>query len=174
FAGASGELSRTDRAALLGWLALSRMGALAPGADVPATSAAWFDELRLAPVLAGGFRRSDLSEGEAWAAADLVRVLLALPPPSSLPLRGRRGDARLLERWLALDAVRTAIGVNTWQGETFLDGDRFAELLRWAARLDAIDGGTAPDPAVVARLMAAAVAAGYRVDALLATLSGTA
>jgi hypothetical protein len=172
FAATAGELPRTDRAALLGWLALSRMGSLAIGADVAATSAAWFDELRLAPVLAGGFRRSGLSEGEAWAAADLVRVLLALPRPSSVRLRGRRADARLIDRWLALDPVRTAIGINTWQGATFLDKDRFEELLRWAARLDAIDGDAAPDATVVKRLMAAAAAADYRVEALQASLTG--
>ena len=47
------------------------MGALAVGADVPATSAAWFDELHLGPVLAVGWRRTGLDEGAAWAASDL-------------------------------------------------------------------------------------------------------
>ena len=40
-------LDRRDRAALLAWMALSHTGALAPGADVAATSLAWYDELRL-------------------------------------------------------------------------------------------------------------------------------
>ncbi|HYH91899.1 MAG TPA: hypothetical protein VD763_01980, partial [Candidatus Saccharimonadales bacterium] len=170
FAAAAGELVRADRAALLGWLALSRMGALASGADVAATSTAWFDELRLAPVLAGGFRRAGLGEAEAWAAADLVRVLLALPRPSGTRSRGRRGDARLLDRWLALEPVRTAMGVNTWQGETFLDRDRFETLLRWATRLDSIDGAAPADEAVVTRLLDAAAAADYQVEALRASL----
>ena len=46
---------RLDRATLLAWLALSRTGALAPGADVGATSLAWYDDLRLA---AGPRRRA--------------------------------------------------------------------------------------------------------------------
>ena len=88
------RLSRRDRAALLGWLALSRTGELAPGADVAATSAAWFDELRLAPRRSpAGFRTAGLDEGEAWAAADRVRVLLRLPRPSSIRRAGGRADA---------------------------------------------------------------------------------
>ncbi len=39
--------ARADRAALLGWLALSRTGSLAGSPDVAATSRAWYDEMRL-------------------------------------------------------------------------------------------------------------------------------
>jgi len=166
FATIGAGLDRVERAALLGWVALSRTGELASGADVAATSAAWYDELRLAPVLATGLRSSGLDEGEAWAAAETVRVLLALPRPSQV--RGRTPAGRLLERWLALDPIRTAIGVNTWQGVEWLERERFEAVLRWAVRLDAIEGGGPPDEALVGRLASAAEAAGYRVDALLA------
>ena len=168
--GAAG-LTRADRGALLGWLVLSRLGALAPGADVAATSLAWFDELRLAPVLANGFRTAGLPEAEAWAVADLVRVLLALPRPSTVRGRGRAGDLRLVERWLAHGPVRAAMGVNTWEGVEWLDRDRFLALLGWAVRLDAIESGRKPDAALVRRLSGAADAAGYRVDTLLAALA---
>jgi glycosidase len=168
--GADG-LERADRAALLGWLALSRLGAIAPGADVAATSLAWYDELRLAPVVANGFRTAGLPEAEAWTVADLVRVLLALPRPSAIRGRGRAVDLRLIERWLAIGPVRAAMGVNTWEGVEWLDRDRFASLLQWAVRLDAIESGRKPDAARVRRLSAAAETAGYRVDALLAELA---
>ncbi len=159
--------SLEDRAALLGWLVLSRLGALAPGADVAATSAAWYDELQLAPVVAGGFRSAGLGEGAAWAVADTIRMLLALPRPSTIRGRGRQADLRLLDRWLTLDPVRTAMGVNTWQGVEWLDGDRFTKVLTWATRLDAIEAGRPPDEALIARLTAAADAADYRVDRLV-------
>jgi hypothetical protein len=45
---------RRDRAALLVWLGLARTGELAAGADVAATSEAWYDELRLPGALAAG------------------------------------------------------------------------------------------------------------------------
>jgi len=169
FAAIGAGLDRVERAALLGWVALSRTGELAPGADVAATSAAWYDELRLAPVLAAGLRSSGLDEGEAWAAAETVRVLLALPRPSQV--RVRATASRLLERWLALDPIRTAMGVNTWQGVAWLERERFESVLRWAVRLDAIEGGGSPDEGLIGRLATAAEAAGYRVDALLAQLA---
>jgi hypothetical protein len=168
---AASDMSREDRGALLGWLVLSRLGAIAPGADVAATSLAWFDELRLAPIIANGFRTAALPEAEAWAVADLVRVLLALPRPSAVRGRGRAGDLRLVERWLAHGPVRAAMGVNTWEGVEWLDRDRFGALLGWAVRLDAIETGRKPDMKLVRRLSTAAEAAGYRVDALLAALA---
>lgn len=166
FAAEAGELDRRDRAALLGWLALSLMGALAAPTDVTATSAAWYDELRLAPIIAVGFRATGLDESDAWAAADRVRVLLQLPRPSAITGRARVADARLVDSWLARDAVRAAMGVNTWEGVEWLDRERFAELLDWAVRLDAIETGAPRNDALVDRLVRAVEAAGYRVDAL--------
>ena len=171
YADAAGPLSREDRAALLGWLVLSRIGELAPGADVAATSLAWYDELRMAPVIATGFRSAGVDEAASWWVADQVRVLLALPRPSGIRGRGRNGDLRLIEAWLTRDTVRAAMGVNTWEGVEWLDRDRFANLLRWAARLDAIEKGGRPNQKVVDRLTTAAEAAGYRIDALLASLA---
>jgi hypothetical protein len=167
--GATDEpLAAEDRAAILGWLALARTGELAPRADVAATSLAWYDELRLAPIVAGGFRSAGLEESAAWAAADTVRVLLALTRPSEVRGRGTARDTRLLERWLARPAVREAMGVNTWQGVEWLDRERYAALATWAIRLDAIETAREADTGLVDRLATAAEAAGYRVDRLLA------
>jgi hypothetical protein len=44
-------------------------------------------------------------------------------------------------------------------------------MLGWATRLDAIEAGTTPDPTWADRLLAAAEAAGYRVDALRTALA---
>ena len=169
---------RTERAALLAWLLLGSTGELATGADIAATSLAWYDELRLPGALVGGLRDIGLDEGEAWAVADVVRVLLAIPRPSGLRGPSRTKDARLLDQWLRLPIVRTAIGLNVWQGVEYVDRDRFATMLRWAVRLDAIDAGTgrteAADQkakALVSRIVAATEAAAYRVDRLRTTLA---
>ena len=98
-------------------------------------------------------------------------MLLRLPRRSSIRGPKRAVDARLLDAWLADDAIRAAIGVNTWEGVEWLDRDRFAEMLGWAARLDAIEADAAPDDALADRLLAAAEAAGYRVDALRTALA---
>jgi hypothetical protein len=174
YADAASRLSRADRAALLGWLVLSRLGTMASGADMAATSAAWYDELRLAPVVAAGFRSSGLEEAAAWAVADLVRVLLVLPRPSAIRGRGRQVDLRLIERWLAHEGVRAAMGVNTWEGVEWLDRERFTTLVGWALRLDAVDADRRVDVRRATRLATAAEAAGYRIDAFLSGLAGPA
>jgi hypothetical protein len=161
-------LTAEERAAALGWLALGRTGELAPRADIAATSLAWYDELRLAPIVAGGLRAAGLEESAAWATADTVRVLLALTRPSEVKGRGAARDARLLERWLARPAVREAMGVNTWQGVEWLDRERYAAVVTWAVRLDAIETGREADTALIDRLTGAAEIAGYRIDRLLA------
>jgi glycosidase len=168
--GAAGAMTREDRAALLLYLVLSRLGALAPG-DVAATSLAWYDELRLAPVVAASLGSIGLNGEAATFVADTVRVLLALPLPSELRGRGVQRDLRLLDRWLAVEPVRVALGVHALDGEEWLDGDRLASLLTWAGRLDAIRSDSPPDTAFADRLLAAAEAAGYRLDRLRAALS---
>ena len=72
-------------------------GLLAPGADVAATSLAWYDELRLPGALVAGLHDAGFGEGDAWSVTDRVRVLLALPRPSTLGRPGadrRRAAAR--------------------------------------------------------------------------------
>ena len=155
------------------------MGELAPGADVGATSRAWYDELRLPGALAAGLHEAGLDEGHAWAVTDLVRVLLALPRPSGLGGPARTADARLIEQWLGRDPVRTAIGLNTWQGVEYIERTAFETMLRWAVRLDAIDDTDRSAAAARRRATptwspasrAAAEAAGYRVDRLLERLA---
>src|SRR5262249_5974881 len=143
---------------------------LAPG-DPAVTSRAWFDELRFAAPLAAGLRSVGLDEGQAWAAADLVRVLLHLPRPSQIRGPAGQRDVKLLEHWLADPTIRTAIGVNTWQGVEYLDRDRFGRMLDLAVWLDRGKDRSARDRALPTRLRAAAEAAGYRVDRLLASLT---
>ena len=167
-------LSRGDRAALLVYLVMSRLGVLAPGADAAATGLAWYEELRLAPVIEQGLRSSALDDDAARSATDDARVLLALPRPSGLRGRGTQRDARLLESWLGHDGVRDALGVHTSDGVEWLDRDRLASMLAWALRLDAIETDAPPDTALAGRLTVAAEAAGYRVDRLRELLSESA
>jgi hypothetical protein len=182
-AGADLPEVRADRAALLAWLLLEPTGRLAPASDMPATSRAWYEELLLAPVVAAGLREAGLDEAAAWSTADLLRVLLDLPRPGRLGGPAATADARLLEAWLGRDDLRAAIGVNTWEGTEWLDGERFRRMLEWAARLDAIElaarasPGSLPAPPAtragnpLERLTAAAESAGYRVDWLREALA---
>jgi glycosidase len=167
-AAAVSGLEREDRAALLVWAIMSRVGALAPEADAAGTSAAWFDELRLGPVVAAALRASGLAEAAARTTSDQVRALLRLPRPA-VTGKGRvsaaRRDERLLTAWLTDPTTRAALGVNTWEGAEWIDGDRLAEVARWVVRLDQAEGRPA-DAGVPERLAARVAAADYRLDRL--------
>ncbi len=171
-------LDRRDRATLLAWLTLSRTGALAPRGKPAETSLAWYDELRMPGALVAGLHDTGFDESEAWAITDRVRVLLALPRPSTIGGAVRNATARLLDAWLAIDPVRVAIGLNTWEGIEYIDRDQFEDLLAWALRLDTIESETAGPPsssvAIASRLSAAAEAAGYRIDRLRTGLAAPA
>ncbi len=163
----------SQEAALRLWALLSPIGSLAAGAPVGPTSRAWYEELRLAPVVADGLRGHGLDEASAWWAAERVRTLLDLPLPSNVGGRGSGVALRLVDAWLAHPAVRPFIRVNAYEGVEWFHRESFDELVAWMDRLDRISGAspvnarsTARPSAMARRLAAAAEASGYRVDHL--------
>ncbi len=163
----------SQQAALRLWTLLAPLGSLPRGAPVGPTSRAWYEELRLAPVVADGLRGRGLDEGQAWWAAERVRMLLDLPLPSGLGGPAATLPARLVDAWLAHPAVRAFLRVNTWEGVEYVHGDSWQELLAWMGRLERIltprkDRAKRPVELSVLerRLSDAAEASGYRVDRL--------
>ena len=160
------------RAVLIGWSVLEPVGHLAKGSMVGPTSRAWFDELRLAPVVATALREAGLDEGAAWRAVERIRTLLALPRPSnvggrSAPERSRR----LVEAWLAHPDVRPFIRINRWEGAEWFGRDEWRELLDWALLLDVVEAAATgadarPSATVIQRLVELGTRAGFRVDQL--------
>jgi hypothetical protein len=67
----------------------------------------------------------------------------------------------------------TALGVNTWQGVTYLDRDRLERILRLLVGVETIAGGARAGSTartIADRLSTTAESAGYRVDAIRGTL----
>jgi len=166
----------SQTAALLVWSMLSPLGTLPEGAMVGPTSRAWYEELRLAPVVAEALRTRGLDEQAAWWAAERVRTLLDLPIPSWFPEPAATLPLRLADAWLNHPAVRPFLRVNAWEGVEWFHRESFDELLGWVDRFEWI---LAPEDARPARpearaahvpspleaaLTAAADASGYRVD----------
>jgi hypothetical protein len=156
---------------LVGWSIFEPLGSLAAGAMIGPTSRAWYDELRLAGVLAGTLRSAGLDEAAAWAAAERVRLLLALPRPSNIGGRSATERARrLVDAWLDHPDVRAFLGVNRWEGVEWFGRDEWRELLDWALLLDAVDEDDPKQLAAASKLIvslaAAGEASGYRVDRL--------
>jgi hypothetical protein len=112
-----------------------------------------FDELRLATPL----RRA----GFADAAVRATRLALGLPHPATTP-----DAAALAKAWLADDDVRSFLEVHDWEDASYLNGDRWTELVELAAALDRVAGARRTSPAI-GRLRSAAEQAGYRVDRIV-------
>jgi hypothetical protein len=170
----------SQAAALLVWTLLSPLGSLPEGALVGPTSRAWYEELRLAPVVADALRGRGLDEGAAWWAAERVRTLLDLPLPSTVGGAAGSLPLRLVDAWLAHPAVRPFIRVNAWDGVEWFHRESWDELLAWMARLERIlvpSGRPGARPAgrsaLERKLANAAETAGYRVDLLRASLGAS-
>jgi hypothetical protein len=176
---ASGIEDPSQAAALRVWTLLSPLGSLPAGAAVGPTSRAWYEELRLASVVADALRGRGLDEGAAWWAAERVHTLLDLPLPSSLGGPAATLPARLVDAWLAHPAVRPFIRVNAWDGAEWFHRESWDELLAWVERLERVltpPGERARRPvgraALLRTLAETAEASGYRVDRLRAALAG--
>ena len=167
-------------AALGLWTLLAPLGTLPEGAMVGPTARAWYEELRLAPVVADALRVRGLDEAAAWWAAERVRLLLDLPLPSALDGTPESVAASAVDAWLFHPVARPFLRVNRWDGVDWFHGESLAELLDWVDRLEAIlsqDGSSTSrstaagtpraDPRAVRALIEAAIeASGYRVDRL--------
>jgi hypothetical protein len=146
--------------------------------DAGAAARAWFDELRLAPLVAEVFRGLGSDEAEAWAQVELLRVLLTLPRSGTIGPGTRGRTLRLARAWLVDPDVRPFIRVNVWEGVAWFGKEAFERLAAWMVVLDAADAIASGDDdaavgrklveseALAAELVRAGEAAGYRVDRL--------
>jgi glycosidase len=161
------------RAVLVGWAVLEPLGRLAPGVMAGPTSRAWYDELRLQPVVAGALRSAGIDEAGAWSASDRIRTLVALPRPGNVGGRSVSDSARrLVAAWLDHPDVRPFIRVNHWEGVDYFGRDEWRELLDWALLLDGIDEAEEKardrSGAVIRALVDLGERSGYRLDGLQA------
>jgi len=168
----------SQAAALRVWTLLAPLGSLAAGAPVGTTSRAWYEELRLAPVVVEALRARGLDEGAAWWAAERVHALLDLPLPSTLDGPADTLPARLVDAWLDHPAVRPFIRVNAWEGVEWFHRESWDELLAWTDRLERVltpreERARRPVERafVLRRLAEAGEASGYRVDRLREALA---
>jgi hypothetical protein len=169
----------SQEAALRLWALLAPLGSLATDAGVGPTSQAWYEELRLGPVIADALRARGLDEAASWWAAERVRVLVDLPLASSIAGDADDIAARLVEAWLERRAIRGFLRVNAWDGTEWFHRESWAELVAWHDRMERIstpaeERAVRPvERSVIARrLLAAADESGYRVDGLHAALAG--
>jgi hypothetical protein len=129
-----------------------------------------FDRLELRSALADIFAGMGMEGESKWRAAAQVRMLLSHPAASPAAIRTEVFWSNPDVRWLA--------GVNTASGITYINREQFEELLAWLQLPDLIRIGQrasgqgkaiAELEAAYAATCEAAHAAGYQLNAYLAT-----
>jgi hypothetical protein len=131
--------------------------ALALEAKIEGLDRARFDTLRLATPL----RRAGFGE----AAVRRTRLAIGMPRPATAT-----SPAALADAWLADPDLAAFLEVHDWEGRTWLNGDRWMELLDLAESVDRAIGRKDRSP-VAARLRTAAATAGYDVAKLREALA---
>jgi glycosidase len=175
---------------VLGWCALEL---LAESLDVENPERAaldLFDRLRLREPFAQAFTALGFEDEEGWRVAARIKVVLLTgagigkpaEAPASEPAAVSDEKVALAPAlWLDPD-VRWLTGVNQAQGHDYLLREPYEELLWWMLMpaLLRLAGEAAPSRKAVERMsrtvaeaLATAEAAGYRIDALLGTVSAT-
>ena len=91
------------------WALVAPLGSLRMGAPVGATSRAWYEELRLAPVSRMPARPETWTRPPPGGPPSAVRPLVDLPLPSSLDGDAETLPLRLVDAWLASPAVRAFV-----------------------------------------------------------------
>jgi hypothetical protein len=109
---------------VLAWIVISSFPA-------PGERLALFDKLQMRSALAEIFSSLGLEDERPWQAAAQIRVLLWLTDRPSISIESEEFWANPDVRWLA--------GVNSASGKTYVNKERFEELITWlqlAALLD--------------------------------------
>jgi len=166
----------SQAAALRVWALLAPLGSLPSGAMVGPTSRAWYEELRLAPVVADALRAGGLDEAAAMVGRG-ARARAARPAAAVLDHGACCDAATAPRRRVALASGRAPVPARERVGRCRVVPRRVARrLLVWVERLErasAADGvAPARSGAAVRRLAAAADGAAYRVDRLREGLGG--
>jgi glycosidase len=130
--------------------------ALALATVLEDVSRARFDELRLATPL----RRAGLDDD----AIRRTRLAIGLAHP-----KATSDPAALAGAWMADPEVAAFLEVHDWEGATYLNGDRWIEVVDLAAAIDRAAGARRASPAI-ARLRSVAADSGYDVDRMRVSL----
>ena len=122
--------------AVAAWAIFHVVGEIACEGDVTATTRA-FDEWDAAALVGDLSRRSGSGDAQAWRVVELTRALLAIEPGAV----GRAAsEAAMPEGWFGLDVVAAAVGVNEWEGSTYISQEAWDELIEALAERDGLLG----------------------------------
>jgi glycosidase len=144
-----------------------------------ALAAALADHWQLIRKLRECWEQLGISSSEAQRMGALVRSVLARIAPEKEPSGLKTSDAGILAAALILenydaDDFRMALGINRFDDVTWFNKEAFEETITWASIFLLTESGIAGQTisAVAGSLRKAEESSGYRLDGLLAILTG--
>jgi glycosidase len=173
------------RETLVAWALVAGIARAWGERNAAASLARWWSEWSWDRVVAESLEGTGLEAGEAWRAAE--RILLLATHVGGFRAAAAAGDSRAaaaLDAWLGDERARRLLGVNLHQGTWWIGKEALESWVGWlsaAATVEREAGGLSRAErdreargaaALAARVLEAAAAAGYRVEALAERVRG--
>lgn len=169
----------------LAWLLVRRLGKVARETDWALVSRGWLDEWFLDDVVAEILRDLGLEQETAARAVTLLKVLIVHHAWRRSAGEDVQDVLSIAQGWLADEDVRRFIGLHRYTEALWFNKEAFEDLLRWMLAIALLGAELDQDlteaerrsqvqacVALVGRLEEALPASEYRVEGLLAALTG--
>jgi hypothetical protein len=115
--------------ALMGWVFLSEIGTVIPGADAAETALSWMDEWRLARAIEETMSKTGCSPFEIQSAIQAIKI--GIRHQSWYSLAGSESEKQLLRKWLSDSTIQDILWYNR---------EAFGELLTWLQAIALVEG----------------------------------
>ncbi len=115
--------------ALIGWVYLSEIGKIIPGADAAETALSWMDEWRLTRAIEDTMNESGCSPVEIQNAIQAIRI--GIRHQGWYTVAGSHSEKQLLRKWLSDSDIQNFLEVNRYNGILWYNRESFSEFLTW-------------------------------------------
>jgi glycosidase len=170
---------RRARAALHGWALIHGIGGLAGAEDATTRTREWLRAWSWDRVFTDCFQRLGFDASDAAHTTDLIEAIAGHVGGLQAAAREPSRLSEVLDGWWADDVVRRALGANQFQGTWWIRKESLEELLTLLVAASEVlappsgrEEAAKRGRAVAERVMHAAEAGGYRLEALTGAVRG--
>jgi hypothetical protein len=168
---------------IFGWCLARSLGKVVQEASFDQQSRSWIDEWLLGKLIAGALTDFGLSEGEAWRAVTVIKLLTTHQFWFEFKGPKEKLAYQVLEAALQDAEIQQLIQVNRWQGALWFNKESFERLLWWMTFLAVVDAQHAALPdhvtqciveryTIIAELLQAEEKSEYQIEKLIEAATG--
>lgn len=124
--------------ALMGWVFLSEIGTVIPGADAAETALSWIDEWRLARAIEETMSKDGCTPLEIQSAIQAIKI--GIRHKDWYIDAGNESEKQLLRKWLSDSTIQNFLKVNRYNDILWYNREAFGELLTWLQAMALVEG----------------------------------